>query len=148
MIPFRTSSPASKRHKHRQVHRQNTILLVEDDSLIRQTLKAILEYAGYQVLCASGGSQAITLSAYASFDMLITECYMPDMNGFLLAERLTERQARLPVLIVSISPENSPSLEEIVYRHWNYLPRPIDRVRLLEIVAESLPKQLTLVRTN
>jgi two-component system, cell cycle sensor histidine kinase and response regulator CckA len=79
-----------------------TLLLVEDDAAIRDLLHAALESAGYRVLVASDGLDALAVvSAHAGrIDMLITDVSMPRMGGEDLAANLTARYD-IPVLLMS-----------------------------------------------
>lgn len=112
------------------------ILLVDDDALVRRLLQTILERAGYTVLAAEDGPTAIEISMWASFDMLITDFQMPGMNGFLLADTITERRPGLPVLLTSGAFIEELPIDWIFERGWSFLPKPVDRVRLLETIDE------------
>ena len=114
-----------------------TLLLVDDDDAIRQLFQIVLQRAGYAVLTAENGPQAMQIAEWAPFDMLITDFQMPRMNGFVLAEQITKRKPELPVLIVSGAAMEDLPLEEIVDHDWSFLPKPVDRIRLLEIIREG-----------
>jgi DNA-binding NtrC family response regulator len=114
-----------------------TLLLVDDDDIVRRLLQIMLERAGYVVLSAQDGPQAIQIAARATFDMLITDFQMPNMNGFVLAKEITKSRPGLPILIVSGAATEDLPLEQIVDHDWNFLPKPIDHIRLLETIGES-----------
>jgi DNA-binding NtrC family response regulator len=137
MIVAPLEFPVETRPTFRLATKASTILLVDDDGLVRRLLQTILEYAGYTVLSAEDGPQAIQIAAWAPFDMLITDFQMPEMNGFVLAEQITKRRPRLPVLVISGAAMEDLPLEQIVDRDWSFLPKPIDRIRLLETIDES-----------
>jgi two-component system cell cycle sensor histidine kinase/response regulator CckA len=83
--------------------RGETILLVEDEDVVRAPLHRILEGAGYRVLCASNGLEAIRTAATheGRIDLLITDVIMPHMGGRDLVERLTSERPNLRVLYIS-----------------------------------------------
>jgi two-component system, cell cycle sensor histidine kinase and response regulator CckA len=80
-----------------------TLLIVEDDELVCDTLRRVLQQAGYTVLAATDGERAIALAAEHAgcIDLLITDVVMPKLSGRQLAERLTALRPDLQVLFVS-----------------------------------------------
>src|SRR5262245_5052489 len=87
-----------------------TVLLVEDDAAVRSLARRMLQRAGYAVVEASGGDEALRLVEDGlAFDLLITDSVMPGVSGRLLAERLIASRPALRVLIMS-GYEEDPSL--------------------------------------
>ncbi len=80
-----------------------TVLLVDDHAAARKSIERILLVAGYRVLTAPCGKQALQLFAEhsATIDLLIADCMMPGMNGQELAETLRQQKPDLKVLLVS-----------------------------------------------
>ena len=80
-----------------------TVLLVEDEDAVRRVAERFLRRAGYEVLVASGGAEAIGIAGTLGrpIDLLFTDVMMPGMNGRELAERLRAAQPALKVLFVS-----------------------------------------------
>jgi CheY-like chemotaxis protein len=75
-----------------------TVLVVEDEPVIRGLVRGMLERSGFTVLDAGNGDDAILLAATGTrIDLLLTDVVMPSMSGCALAERL---QAMLPLLRV------------------------------------------------
>ncbi len=84
-------------------HGQETILLVEDEAMVRTLSRQILETAGYTVLEASSAGEALSHcdSHAGAIDLLITDVVMPQMGGPELATRISDRRPSVPVLYVS-----------------------------------------------
>ncbi len=79
-----------------------TILLVEDEPLVRELSRDMLERQGYQVVLASDANEAERISAIAgSFDLLITDAVMPSISGVELARRIRASHPGLKVLFIS-----------------------------------------------
>jgi CheY-like chemotaxis protein len=80
-----------------------TILVVEDDSLVRSYVTTQLESLGYQILSAANAKEAISISdGGAEFDLLFTDIVMPgQMNGRSLVEEIIKRRPALKVLFTS-----------------------------------------------
>jgi signal transduction histidine kinase/CheY-like chemotaxis protein len=78
-----------------------TILLVEDDPMVRDTMHRILTRRGYRVLEAPSGEVALQIGAETDIDLLLTDVIMPQVNGDELAQRLQQTKPALKVLFVS-----------------------------------------------
>ncbi|MGH8869972.1 MAG: response regulator, partial [Actinomycetes bacterium] len=90
------------------------VLVAEDELHVRAFLRITLERAGYTVLAASDGEQALQLAASAGpFDLLVTDVVMPRLGGLALARRLMEDQRGLRVLLVSGYPGDIALLEDM-----------------------------------
>jgi signal transduction histidine kinase len=85
-----------------------TILLAEDDRVVRELEHRALARLGYHVLVASDGAEACAIADGhdGPIDLLLTDVVMPEMNGRELADRLLARRARLRVLFMSGYSEN------------------------------------------
>ena len=77
------------------------ILLVEDDPAVSYILQRYLEKAGFAVLAAGGGKEALDLFASSSIDLVVTDFRMPGMTGASLIARLRALHPGLPALIVT-----------------------------------------------
>ena len=79
-----------------------TILLVEDEQLVRDLVCRVLESAGYRVLAAARPSEAeLLLEQEHSVDLLLTDVVMPEMSGYELAARVSDSRPELRVLFIS-----------------------------------------------
>jgi PAS domain S-box-containing protein len=83
--------------------RQPTVLLAEDEEIVRELVQRTLERAGYRVLAASGGDEALALRTASDepVDILLTDMVMPGMNGAELAQRVLAAAPRTPVVFMS-----------------------------------------------
>jgi signal transduction histidine kinase len=80
----------------------DTILLVEDNEMLRDMGRRLLESYDYRVLIADSPAQALELSASTrQIDLLVSDVVMPEMNGQELYERLAEQRPGLPALFIS-----------------------------------------------
>jgi CheY-like chemotaxis protein len=86
-----------------EVQPKETVLLVEDEDLVRSLAKRVLEKKGYRVFVAPCGAEALDLfpTIPARVDLVVTDVMMPGMGGRELAGRLRDRQPGLRVLFMS-----------------------------------------------
>lgn len=111
------------------------ILVVDDDTAIRETLRAILEDEGYQVSVARNGQEALDqLEVGPPPGLCIVDLVMPVLNGWELCAELARRPAlaRVPVLLVSANAELDRSAVGLETVHL--MKKPISFDRLLELV--------------
>jgi two-component system cell cycle sensor histidine kinase/response regulator CckA len=113
-----------------------TILLVEDEPAVRQLVAAALGRAGYHVLEARDGEDAIALfdTHAASVDLLLTDLRMPQMDGIELVRQLRARAPGLRVICVSGYPGSGVDLT--ITEH--YLAKPFSKADLLDKVRQVL----------
>lgn len=117
-----------------------SILLVEDETMIRELCRQILEQAGYRVTAVQSGRDAIEASTNWEPDLLVTDIVMPGLRGTELAERLRQRWPELPVLFISGYPDDE-------LRDWRtghdtlarLLAKPFRSSALLAAVASLMP---------
>src|SRR5580765_3832091 len=77
------------------------ILVVEDDDFLRPLIEEILQTKGYQVVTTETAKQALSLCQERTFDLVITDLSMPDMDGLTLIGALRRSHSNLPVLATS-----------------------------------------------
>jgi two-component system, cell cycle sensor histidine kinase and response regulator CckA len=86
----------------RQSAGHETVLVVEDDAIVRRVTVRGLRQLGYEVLEASNGAEALDIAIrHGAVDLVLTDVVMPQMNGRELAERVRAAQPRIVVLFVS-----------------------------------------------
>jgi two-component system cell cycle sensor histidine kinase/response regulator CckA len=78
-----------------------TVLVVDDQDVVRDVIKLSLESAGYRVLEAATPSEALALAAGAEVDLLVTDVVMPEMDAFELANRISCELPAVRILYTS-----------------------------------------------
>ena len=116
-----------------------TILLVDDDDLVRDLGKEILETNDYLVLTANNGHEALQLCAERSgpIDLLVTDVMMPEMGGPELVKRLRALRPDLKVLFTSGYPDLSHN-EMLSNTDVNFVQKPFSPRNLASKVREIL----------
>lgn len=121
-------------------HYQQTILVVEDNDLVRHYALSQLRDAGYQVLSAADGHQALNwLASAQQIDLLFTDVLMPGgLSGYELAQQARQLRKNLPVLYTSGYTEKVLNEEEKQNGSIPILNKPYHRAALLNKVAQML----------
>jgi len=121
--------------------RQPTVLLVEDDELVRDAMTRILVHEGYMVLTAPTGHDAIGLlkTPLSPIDVVLLDVHLPDVNGKDLCARLREMHPKMPVVVCTgeAGPEEAAELFKLgIHR---YFCKPIAMEELLATVESAIP---------
>lgn len=80
---------------------ERRVLIVDDDALVRETLRFVLEDGGYQVYAASSGAEALRVLEQKPVDIVLSDIFMPGMNGFDLLRQIRERAPDTPVILIT-----------------------------------------------
>jgi DNA-binding response OmpR family regulator len=117
-----------------------TILMVEDDDLVRDHIESELLALGYRVLVAHDGNEAEgILESDDKIDLLLTDVVMPGgLSGKQLAERATALRPSLPILFTSGYIENLESIDALLGDGANFLKKPFRRRELATKVRTTL----------
>jgi two-component system sensor histidine kinase ChiS len=118
-----------------------TVFLVEDDEATRFSMTALLVRAGYLVLTAASGHDAMGVlhQPLSSIDVVVLDVHLPDASGLDLCARLGELHPGVPVIICTgeATPEEVAQLLRLGAHR--YLRKPVSAAELLAAVEASLP---------
>jgi two-component system cell cycle sensor histidine kinase/response regulator CckA len=109
------------------------ILLVDDDDQLRRLTERMLRKAGYHVVPASGGPDALAAARRETFDILLTDMVMPGMSGRDLARELVHDHPQIRVVFMSGYQAAAPLAD------WQFIAKPFDRQILLAKIAHVQP---------
>ena len=109
------------------------VLLVDDDDQLRRLTERMLRTAGYHVVPAASGPDAIAEARREPFDILLTDMVMPGMSGRDLARELVREHPQLRVIFMSGYDAGNPLPD------WQFIAKPFDRQILLAKVGNVQP---------
>ena len=109
-----------------------TLLIIDDDDVVRASLAAYLEDSGFRVLQAANGPDGMALFDAEQPDLVICDLRMPHMDGLELIRRISERQLDLPVIVVSGAGVMSDAVEALRLGAADYLIKPLEDLAMLE----------------
>lgn len=119
------------------------VLLVEDDPALRRYLEIVLQRAGYEVLTAGDGLEAMRFLLSDNVDVVVTDALMPNLDGYELCRfvRSSEHLAQLPIILLSaLDPKNSTDEAEQVDA---FLAKPVSPEDLLNRITQVLATKST-----
>lgn len=94
-------STRTERAPAADIGQRRDILVVDDDHLIRRALTHILTQLGHVVFLAENGKEALDAMRVRTFDLLITDLFMPEMDGCLLAYVARRMSIRTPIILIT-----------------------------------------------
>ena len=85
------------------------ILIVDDDSAVRATIRILLERAGHHVVVANDGRHGLAIFDAEAFDLMFLDIFMPGMDGLETMRLVRQRQPLMPIIVMSGKPFSSDS---------------------------------------
>ena len=118
-----------------------TVLIVDDSVSIRQVVSFTLRQAGFTVLDASDGQEALTKLSGQRVDLIVTDLNMPVMDGITLIRNVRSQPAMrgVPVLMLTTESQDTKKQEGKAAGATGWIVKPFHPEKLLQIVARVLP---------
>ncbi|MGZ3649565.1 MAG: response regulator [Bdellovibrionota bacterium] len=119
------------------------VLLVDDDESLSETLKLTMERLGFEVSCATDGISAKSLIAVGSFDVVLSDIRMPNLNGIELLHFIKRTNPEIPVILMTGYSEISETKEAIELGAKGFLPKPFSAAKLAELIGGLCKSECT-----
>ena len=123
------------------------ILVVDDETSIRRTLKDILEFEKHQVELASNGLEALEFARDDDYDVVLLDIKMPEMDGMEVLQKLMMIKD-VPVIMISGHGTIETAVEAIKKGAYDFIVKPPDLNRLLITVRNAIDKQDLVIQTK
>jgi CheY-like chemotaxis protein len=122
------------------------VFIVDDDASVRQSIKKVLEGAGYAVMAASDGEEAIAQFVPDQIDLVLLDLNLPTRSGWDVFERMTTRYPFVPIIIITGMPNQYRTA--LAAGASALVEKPIEVPILLKALEELLaePKETHLRR--
>ncbi len=114
------------------------ILVVDDETPIRSMIGSALERQGYAVHLVANGKEALKKLEGNSFDLVLTDIVMQDVNGIALLEWIQGQHPNLPVVMVTAVQDIGVAIDSMRRGAYDYLLKPFERDHLLNTVRRAL----------
>jgi CheY-like chemotaxis protein len=116
-----------------------TILLVDDDEVLRQTLAAVLQQHGYGVTTAGSVSEALKLITAGSYDVLLSDLHMPGRgDGLTVVSAMRHANPKSVTILLSAFPEMDAAAQAILLQADQILVKPMNIPALIEAIEQRL----------
>ncbi|MDX1632852.1 MAG: response regulator, partial [Thermoanaerobaculia bacterium] len=119
---------------------EGTVLVVDDEASIRESLRMILEYEGYDVEEARSGGEALTKVASRAPDALLLDIKMPEMDGLEVLRSLKSQGYEMPVLVISGHADVATAVEATKEGAYDFFEKPLQRERVLLTLKNAVER--------
>src|SRR2546422_3110993 len=111
---------------------QKRVLVVEDDSAIRQGIADALTFAGYEVLQAANGNEGMAQGLRSTIDLLMLDLILPGPSGFEILKAVRAARPTLPVIILTARGEEADRVQGLRLGADDYVVKPFSVRELLD----------------
>lgn len=124
------------------------LLIVDDEESIRETLKEILEYEGYEIEEAPDGEAALALIKKFNYDAVLADIKMPKLDGMELLEMSKEFAPEIPFIMISGHGTMETAVEATKKGAFDFINKPPDLNKLLITVRNAVDKNNLVIETK
>jgi len=113
------------------------VLVVDDESTIRESCSAILQLEGYQVTVCARGQEAVDILAHRRFHIVLADQGLPHVDGFAVLRAALRSNPDVLFIMITGNPSVQASLEALREGAWDYLPKPFSASQLQVLVGRA-----------
>ena len=113
------------------------VLVAEDETNLRKVIAALLKRRGYQVTAVADGGAALALLEERDYSVVITDLRMPQVDGMTLLKTLAERDADVPVIMITAHGTVDTAVEALKAGAFDFITKPFDQDELMAVVAKA-----------
>ncbi len=124
------------------------ILVIDDEKSIRNTLKDILEYEKFEVALAENGNEGLEMFGNDTFDVVLCDIKMPEMDGIEVLEKIFETGKEVQVIMISGHGNIDTAVEAIKKGAYDFIEKPLDLNRLLITIRNAMDKSTLITETR
>ena len=117
------------------------ILIIEDEKLLADSIKAMLENKGFEVECAYDGEEGAEYAELGIYDLLILDVMMPKMDGYQVAREVRSKRNCTPILMLTAKSDVEDRILGLNSGADYYLTKPFDTRELLACINALLRRQ-------
>lgn len=117
------------------------ILIIEDEKLLADSIKVLLERKGFQVECAYDGKAGEEYAELGIYDLLILDVMMPELNGYQVAQQVRAKRCSTPILMLTARSDLEDRIAGLNAGADYYLTKPFDTRELLACINALLRRQ-------
>ncbi|EIM76435.1 two component, sigma-54 specific, transcriptional regulator [Nitritalea halalkaliphila LW7] len=124
------------------------LLIIDDERVIRSTLREILEYENYQISEAQDGQEGLKKIQEEDFDLVLCDIKMPKMDGIEVLDAVAKLEKQPQFIMISAHGTIETAVEATKKGAFDFIPKPPDLNRLLLTVRNALDKKTLVTETK
>src|SRR5215471_11920458 len=118
-----------------------TVLIVDDETAIRESLETLLELEGYEVDTASDGAEGLARLAERPYDLVLLDFALPERNGIEILQDIRERDAELAVIMITAYGTVENAVNAMQSGATNFIQKPWDNEKLLADIRAAVGRR-------
>ena len=134
------SAVLARRHLHQVEPATGSILIIDDEAAIRESLETLLSIEGYNVETARSGEEGLAMFAASPHDLLLLDFALPDRNGLDVLDEIRQRDPGVPVIMITAYGTVENAVKAIQAGATNFIQKPWDNEKLLADVRASISR--------
>ena len=123
------------------MRRSGSILVIDDEEIMREILEALLTREGYQVRMASSGEEGLEIARSTPFDAAIVDVMMPGMDGIATLEELRKLDEDLPALMITAFASVETAIAAMKRGAFDYITKPFKNDEVLTVVRNAVERR-------
>ena len=123
------------------MRRNASILVIDDEEIMREILDALLSREGYHVRLASSAAEGIELARSVPFDAVIVDVMMPGMDGIAALDELKKLDEELPVLMITAFASVETAISAMKRGAFDYITKPFKNDEVLVVVRNAVERR-------
>src|SRR5579884_1557482 len=134
------SAVLARRHMHQVESANGSILIIDDEAAIRESLETLLAIEGYNVEAARSAEEGLAMLAASPRDLVLLDFALPDRNGIEVLEEIRDRDPGLPVIMITAYGTVENAVKAMQAGATNFIQKPWDNEKLLADVRASISR--------
>ena len=118
--------------------KQRRILVVDDEQTVRDFLQRVLETAGYTVITASNGLEALEKMSQFDINLVLLDIMMPGLDGFEVLDHMRQYEENIPVIMLTGIQEVPTKIDSLALGADDYITKPFSVEELLARIQVKL----------
>src|SRR5512133_390360 len=118
-----------------------SILVIDDEEIMREILQTLLEREGYDVRLASSGPEALALARGSSFDAAVVDVMMPEMDGLTTLDELKKLDDDLPVIMITAFASVETAIAAMKRGAFDYVTKPFKNDEVLVVLRNAIERR-------
>ena len=117
---------------------KQSVLIVDDDPEFLRAMRKMFEKSGFSVALAGDGREALDALAKDSFDLIISDVRMPNLNGIELMEEISRKRLSIPVIFITGYGEVESYMDLMNLGAYEYINKPVNSREILGIARKAI----------